>query len=180
MGETESAQALEQGLASALARVGRPAPEGVHRLTGGATMESWRLTSGDEDLVLRRAPSLSFMEGRPFGHDSEAAIIRAAHAAGVTAPEILVELEPDDGIGSGFVMRALPGTPDPRAILEMDRPDELLREIARDLAKIHSGTSPGRSAGWRSSSRTRVRTGRSSRLACAGCATISPNPSPRC
>ena len=138
MGETESAQALEQGLASALARVGRPAPEGVHRLTGGATMESWRLTSGDEDLVLRRAPSLSFMEGRPFGHDSEAAIIRAAHAAGVTAPEILVELEPDDGIGSGFVMRALPGTPDPRAILEMDRPDELLREIARDLAKIHS------------------------------------------
>ena len=101
MGETESAQALEQGLASALARVGRPAPEGVHRLTGGATMESWRLTSGDEDLVLRRAPSLSFMEGRPFGHDSEAAIIRTAHAAGVTAPEILVELEPDDGIGSG-------------------------------------------------------------------------------
>ncbi|HCJ80005.1 MAG TPA: phosphotransferase family protein, partial [Erythrobacter sp.] len=117
MGEIESAGALEQGLAKALARAGMAAPEGVRRLTGGATMESWRFSSGGEDFVLRRAPSLAFMEGRPFGHDSEAAIIGAAHAAGVTAPEVLVGLQPGDGIGSGFVMRALPGTPDPRAIL---------------------------------------------------------------
>lgn len=100
-------------------------------------MESWRFSSGGEDYVLRRAPSLSFMEGRPFGHETEAAIIRAAHSAGVTAPEIIVELEPGDGIGSGFVMRALSGTPDPRAILQMGDPDRLLREVARDLAGIH-------------------------------------------
>ena len=138
MGETESAGALEQGLAQALARAGMAAPEGITRLTGGATMESWRFASGDGDYVLRRAPSLSFMEDRPFGHDTEAAIIRAAHGAGVTAPEVLVELQPGDGIGSGFVMRALPGTPDPRAILAMDHPAQLLRQVARDLAKIHS------------------------------------------
>lgn len=138
MGETESAGALEQGLAQALARAGMAAPEGITRLTGGATMESWRFASGDGDYVLRRAPSLSFMEDRPFGHDTEAAIIRAAHGAGVTAPEVLVELQPGDGIGSGFVMRALPGTPDPRAILAMDDPAQLLRQVARDLAKIHS------------------------------------------
>ncbi|WP_367114095.1 phosphotransferase [Erythrobacter sp.] len=137
MGEIESAEALEQGLARALARAGRQAPEGLRRLTGGATMESWRFSSGGEDYVLRRAPSLSFMEGRPFGHETEAAIIRAAHSAGVTAPEIIVELEPGDGIGSGFVMRALSGTPDPRAILQMGDPDRLLREVARDLAGIH-------------------------------------------
>ncbi|MBO6527981.1 MAG: phosphotransferase family protein [Erythrobacter sp.] len=137
MGEIESAEALEQGLARALARAGRQAPEGLRRLTGGATMESWRFSSGGEDYVLRRAPSLSFMEGRPFGHESEAAIIRAAHGAGVTAPEVIVELEPGDGIGSGFVMRALSGTPDPRAILQMGDPDRLLREVARDLAGIH-------------------------------------------
>ncbi|KWV93935.1 tyrosine protein kinase [Erythrobacter sp. AP23] len=137
MGEIESAEALEQGLARALARAGRQAPEGLRRLTGGATMESWRFSSGGEDYVLRRAPSLSFMEGRPFGHETEAAIIRAAHSAGVTAPEIIVELEPGDGIGSGFVMRALSGTPDPRAILKMRDPDRLLREVARDLAGIH-------------------------------------------
>ncbi|UYH54353.1 phosphotransferase family protein [Qipengyuania sp. SS22] len=138
MGETESAGALEQGLAQALARVGMAAPEGITRLTGGATMESWRFASGGGDYVLRRAPSLSFMEDRPFGHDTEAAIIRAAHGAGVTAPEVLVELQPGDGIGSGFVMRALPGTPDPRAILAMDDAAQLLRQVARDLAKIHS------------------------------------------
>jgi len=138
MGETESAGALEQGLAQALARAGMAAPEGITRLTGGATMESWRFASGDGDYVLRRAPSLSFMEDRPFGHGTEAAIIRAAHGAGVTAPEVLVELQPGDGIGSGFVMRALPGTPDPRAILAMDDPAQLLRQVARDLAKIHS------------------------------------------
>jgi len=138
MGETESAGALEQGLAQALARAGMAAPEGITRLTGGATMESWRFASGGGDYVLRRAPSLSFMEDRPFGHGTEAAIIRAAHGAGVTAPEVLVELQPGDGIGSGFVMRALPGTPDPRAILAMDDPAQLLRQVARDLAKIHS------------------------------------------
>lgn len=140
MGDTESAGALEQGLARALAREGMAAPIGLRRLTGGATMESWRFASGGEDFVLRRAPSLSFMEGRPYGHDTEAAIIRAAHAAGVTAPEVVVELVPDDGIGSGFVMRALPGTPDPRAILAMEDPAQLLREVAQDLARIHSLT----------------------------------------
>ena len=100
-------------------------------------MESWAFSSGGEDFILRRAPSPAFMEGRPFGHDTEASIIRAAHAAGVTAPEVIVELAPEDGIGSGFVMRALPGTPDPRAILLMENPVRLLSEVAGDLARIH-------------------------------------------
>jgi len=121
-----------------MSRAGLPAPEGLHRLTGGATMESWRFDAGDEPFVLRRAPSLEFMEDRLFGHDVEAAVIRAAGSAGVTAHEVVVELQPEDGIGSGFVMRALPGTPNPKQILEMDAPDTLLREVARDLARIHS------------------------------------------
>ena len=87
--------------------------------------------------MLRRAPSLAFMEGRPFGHATEAAIIEAARKAGVTAPEVLTVLEPDDGIGSGFIMRALPGTPNPKEILAMEGADTILREAARDLARIH-------------------------------------------
>ena len=110
------------------------------RLTSGATMESWRFEMGEDAYVLRRAPSLEFMKDRPFGHGTEAAVIRAAHAAGVTAPEVVTELEPDDSLGSGFVMRALPGTPDPRAILAMDDADGLLKEAARDLARIHAIT----------------------------------------
>ncbi len=138
MGENETIRMLAEGLAAAMARVGRPDIHGLHRLTGGATMESWRFSAGGEDFVLRRAPSLAFMEGRPYGHDVEAAVIRAAHAAEVKAPEVVAELSPQDGIGSGFVMRALPGTPDPRAILVMEQPDQLLREVAGDLARIHS------------------------------------------
>ncbi len=138
MGVEDSAQALERGLARALARSGMPAPQDLHRLTGGATMESWRFSAGGEGFVLRRAPSLAFMEGRPYGHDVEAALIRAAHAGGVSAPEVVLELEAADGIGSGFVMRALPGTPDPRAILAMENPRGLLAEIAHDLARIHA------------------------------------------
>lgn len=101
-------------------------------------MESWRFSCGEQDFVLRRAPSLLFMEDRPFGHDVEASIIRAAHAKGVTAPRVAVELQPEDGIGSGFVMQALPGTPNPKQILEMDDPSALLKQAARDLARIHS------------------------------------------
>ena len=125
------------GLTAALARVGRPAPVALERLSGGANMESWRFTSGDNAYVLRRAPSLEMMSGRALDHAGEAALIRAAGNAGVTAPEVLVELQPGDGIGSGFVMRCLPGTPDPAIILAGDQPDQLLADFARELAAIH-------------------------------------------
>ena len=137
MGESEH-EALRRGLARAMARAGYAGPAQLQRLTGGATMESWRFDADGEAFVLRRAPSPAFMAERPFGHDSEAAIIRAAHASGVRAPKIVVELESADGIGSGFVMRALPGTPDPRQILEMADPAALLTDAARDLARIHA------------------------------------------
>nr|WP_137677313.1 phosphotransferase [Parerythrobacter lutipelagi] len=139
MGESNlSADALVSGLGKTMHRAGLAAPRALSRLTGGATMESWRFEAGGDAFVLRRAPSLAFMHDRPFGHATEAAIIEAARMAGVTAPEVVTVLEPDDGIGSGFVMRALPGTPDPRQILIMERPDRILREVARDLARIHS------------------------------------------
>jgi aminoglycoside phosphotransferase (APT) family kinase protein len=94
--------------------------------------------AGDQPFVLRRAPSIEFMDGRPYGHAVEAALIEAARARGVTAPEVVAVLGPEDGIGSGFVMRALPGTPNPKEILEFEEPDALLKQAARDLARIHS------------------------------------------
>ena len=138
MGENDDASRLQAGLNRALGRAGLGGAGGLVRLTGGATMESWRFSAEGQNFVLRRAPSLAMMEDRPFGHRTEAAIIRAARAAGVTAPEVVVELEEADGIGSGFVMRALPGTPDPRAILASTRPAQLLAQAAKDLARIHS------------------------------------------
>ena len=128
---------LAQGLTSALARIGLPAPDGLERLSGGANMESWRFTAGDAVCVLRRAPSLEMMAGRPLDHAAEAALIRAARAAGVMAPEVLVELIPSDGIGSGYVMRAISGSPDPNLFLAEADPQTGIADIARELAKTH-------------------------------------------
>ncbi len=137
-----TADELSAGLARVASRVGLGALSlAPQRLTGGAVMESWRFAAGPENesaaYVLRRAPSLAFMEGRAYGHATEAALIEAARAKGVTAPEVVAVLEEADGLGSGFVMRALPGTADPKVILACDDPEGLLREAARDLARIH-------------------------------------------
>ena len=138
MGEEAGDGALSAGLNAALRRAGIGKAENLTRLTGGATMESWRFSADGRDYVLRRAPSEAFMEERPFGHPTEAEIIRKALAAGVTAPEVVVELQDSDGIGSGFIMRALPGTPDPRTILASTSPAQLVQQAARDLARIHA------------------------------------------
>jgi aminoglycoside phosphotransferase (APT) family kinase protein len=128
---------LTNGLAQALARMGRPAPTGLERLSGGANMESWRFQTGGDTCVLRRAPSLEMMAGRPMDHAGEAQVVRAAHAAGVMAPEVLVELEPSDGIGSGYVMRAISGSPDPNVFLAEANPTIGIHDIARELVAVH-------------------------------------------
>ncbi|WP_309752412.1 phosphotransferase [Novosphingobium sp.] len=129
---------LTAGLERALGRIGLPAPTGLERLSGGANMESWRFAAGAETCVLRRAPSLEMMVGRPLTHADEAALIRAARTSGVLAPELLVELEPDDGLGSGYVMRAISGSPDPNLFLAEADPAAGIADIARELAATHA------------------------------------------
>ena len=112
----------------------------LERLSGGASMESWAFACGGEEYVLRRAPSAQVMVGRPMDHAAEAAVIRAAHSAGVIAPQIVAELNPRDGIGSGFVMRRLPGTAAPEAALgevASGGGAALLRDLGTALAAIH-------------------------------------------
>ena len=129
---------LRPGLAQAMARAGYGAPHAMERLTGGATMESWRFVADGQAFVLKRAPSLAMMADRPFGHPTEARIIDAASQAGVSAPHIVTVLQDSDGIGSGFVMHALPGTPDPRTILASTTPAQLVQQAANALARIHA------------------------------------------
>ena len=126
-------------LASALKRMLGPGatPSNLTRLTGGANMESWSFDREGRGFVLRRAPSLEFMAARAFGHDVEAALIRLARRHGVRAPEVVGELAPDDGLGSGYLMGRVGGTADPRAILAAP-PAPLLDDCARELARIHA------------------------------------------
>ncbi len=107
------------------------------RLSGGANMESSSFSFAGQDYVLRRAPSAEFMAGRAFGHDVEAALVRAAKAAGVTAPEVIAELTDADGIGTGYVMRKVEAEVNPAKILAAP-PPSLIADIARELARIHS------------------------------------------
>lgn len=128
--------ALVPGLAAALARSGVAGEvSGLERLSGGANMESWAFECGGEAYVLRRAPSAEVMAGRPLDHAAEAALIRAV---GPPAPEIVAELAAADAIGSGFVMRRLPGSADPMAAIGSPDPGRLLAEIAANLGAIHA------------------------------------------
>ena len=145
---------------------------GLERLSGGASMESWAFTCDGEGYVLRRAPSAEVMAGRPLSHADEAAVIRAAHRAGVPAPQVIAELEPSDGIGSGFFMRRIDGTAAPESALGGDGGGAaLLGDLGAALAAIHRidpaamtmaprlDPLPGWKR-WRSSSRSMVATAR--------------------
>jgi aminoglycoside phosphotransferase (APT) family kinase protein len=117
--------------------VGEGEVSNLVRLSGGANMESSSFDFGGAGYVLRRAPSAAMMEGRPFGHDVEAALVRAARAAGVRAPEVVAEIMPDDDFGTGYVMRRVEAEVNPAGILA-NPPPSLLSNLARELARIHA------------------------------------------
>jgi aminoglycoside phosphotransferase (APT) family kinase protein len=107
------------------------------RLSGGANMESWAFDWGGGAYVLRRAPSAEYMEGRPYGHPVEAALVRAAHAGGVKAPEVIGVLSDADGMGTGYVMRRVIAEVSPAKILAAP-PRSLVADLGRELALIHA------------------------------------------
>jgi aminoglycoside phosphotransferase (APT) family kinase protein len=111
--------------------------QNITRLSGGANMESSAFDHAGQHYVLRRAPSAELMAGRPYGHDVEAAIVRAAFAAGVKAPEIVAELTPADAIGTGYIMRRVAAEVNPAKVLAAPAPS-LLADMAREMARIHA------------------------------------------
>ncbi len=113
------------GLAAALReRLGHVSIEGMTRLPGGASRETWAFDAvGDEgsrtELVLRRDPP-----GRPSEPGTmsrEARAIGAASAAGLAVPEVLAVSEEPGAWGSaGLVMRRIAGETIARRILRDD------------------------------------------------------------
>jgi aminoglycoside phosphotransferase (APT) family kinase protein len=133
----DTAANLAAALEQAMARAGRRgAVTGLQRLTGGANMESWRFDCGDGRFVLRRAPSAEWLAGRALDMAGEARVIRLAVAGAVPAPEIVVELRPEDGLGAGYVMVCLAGSADPEMALAAA--PVLAEDIAAAMAKIHA------------------------------------------
>jgi len=120
----------------------------AERLSGGASQETYRLTveteSGSELLALRRAPGGEDPEdlmGRP-GLAVEAELMRVAAANGVPEPQVHYVLEPDDGLGPGFIMEWLEGEALGARIVRLPELAEvrprLAEEYGRILARIHA------------------------------------------
>jgi len=136
----------EDALAAAVGRHfhERVGVEGLHRLSGGASRETWsfdvRTANGPRyGLVLRRDPS-DFTGQSDRG--VEFALLDAAHAGGVAVPRVWFLLEPGDGLGSGFVMERVDGETIPRRILRDDayaaaRP-RLAGQCGEQAARIHA------------------------------------------
>jgi aminoglycoside phosphotransferase (APT) family kinase protein len=129
---------LSHALSGLMTRIAGPGElTGLARLSGGANMESWAFDWAGGAYVLRRAPSADYVAGRPYGHADEAALVIAAHGAGVKAPEVVGVLADGDGMGTGYVMRRVIAEVNPAKILA-DPPPSLLADLGRELARIHA------------------------------------------
>ena len=120
----------------------------VERLTGGASQETYRIEADGPDgaliYAMRRSPG-----GLPPettrenpGLDVEAELMRAARSVGVPEPEVFHVLEPEDGIGLGFIMEWIDGEALGSRINRRPEFAELRTHLAYDcgvaLARIHS------------------------------------------
>ncbi len=145
--EHELAQPLARVLGSSVA--GFKALKEVERLSGGASQETYRLTletdAGKLLLAMRRAPGGGLEQERPENYPGlavEAKLMQAAASVGVPEPEIVHVLQPEDGIGEGFIMQWLDGEALGARIARAPAYEGLRAHLAYDcgrmLAQIHA------------------------------------------
>lgn len=134
MSNSSPADALAEALA---ATVGGPV-EGLARLSGGASRETWSFSAAGRRLILQRQRS---GDVRDMG--VEAAVLRAAFAAGVRVPELLASGPADSPIGSSYMVLAhVDGETIARKILRdetfADARRVLVDDLAAALARLHA------------------------------------------
>jgi aminoglycoside phosphotransferase (APT) family kinase protein len=113
------------------------------RLSGGASQETWSFDivhpDGNTGAILRRAPQgFGAAPARSAGLNAEAALMQLAHAAGVPSPKVLHVLEPQDELGTGFIMQRVEGETIPRKILRDQQFAAARPKIARQCGEILS------------------------------------------
>lgn len=140
-------EALE-ALAGRLAP-GAVAIDGLARLSGGASQETWSFDAVRADgtripLILRRPPGGSGTTdmGTAAGLELEARVIRTCAGYGVPVPAIPYVAQPADGIGAGYVMSRIEGETIARKILRNPEFENARAVMAYQcgaiLARIHS------------------------------------------
>jgi aminoglycoside phosphotransferase (APT) family kinase protein len=128
-------------------RLGGEGAVAVARLSAGATQEIWRFhmvkDGAEVPLILRRAPGGGFrVTATAVGLETEARLIEAAAAVGVPVPPVPWVLEPEDGLGHGFVMGFVEGETLGGRIARGEALAETRKTLARQcgeiLARIHT------------------------------------------
>ncbi len=109
---------------------------GVHRLSGGASRETWRFEADGRPLILQRQRA-----GDERDMLIEAGVVRAAGRGGAPVPELLEARRRDDGMAF-MVLEAIDGETIARKILRDDefadaRP-HLVADFGAALAQIHA------------------------------------------
>lgn len=141
MGDRRPAPVDVASLARAVSRY-RTSPteiEDLRRLTGGASRETWSFVAADprsgtrERLVLRRDPGASL---GTTDRSTEFRVLQEAGRAGVPVPRVRFELEPDDELGTGFVMDHVDGETLARRILRDDAYAAVRPELAGRCGEI--------------------------------------------
>lgn len=110
---------------------------GLHRLSGGASRETWRFRADNEDFVLQRV-----RQGTPIGLRGEVSVLSAAFDAGVPVPELVIDGSGRDDLERPFmIVRAVEGETIARKILRDDtfaRAREILpTQMGTALAQLH-------------------------------------------
>jgi aminoglycoside phosphotransferase (APT) family kinase protein len=118
----------------------------LRRLSGGASQETWSFdlvtAESTAPLILRRAPPGVPQHESAAGLETEAAIIRLVARCGAPVPAVRYVLEPQDGLGRGFVTTHVSGETIARKILRDEafavvRPT-LAFALGTILARIHA------------------------------------------
>ena len=189
---------MEQELRTLRRRRGvraRPASLALARLSGGASQETWSFDIVASRRQHRRDPApraagLWRAPTRAAGLDAEAALMQLAHDAGVPSPRVLHVLQPQDELGTGFIMARVEGETIARKILRDEQFAKARPILARQLGKrcwpastdchwrnclnFAQMTATKKSPSWNATTAVSTGRGRCSNWRCAGCATTIP------
>src|SRR5258705_12055444 len=118
---------------------------GVARPSGGASQETWSFDivhpNGNIGAILRRAPvGYGAAPTRAAGLNAEATLMQLAYDAGLPSPRVLHVLQPQDELGTGFIMQRIEGETIARKILRDSQFAKRRPSLGRQLGQSAAGT----------------------------------------
>src|SRR5258708_14103560 len=117
---------------------------GAAKLSAGASQDTWSFDilhpDGVFGAILRRAPpGYGAAPSRAAGLAAEAVLMQLAYEAGMPSPRVLHVLQPQDGLGNGFIMQRVEGETIARKILRDEKFAKARPLLARQLGKAAAG-----------------------------------------